>query len=1308
MSVEATEYLYERMAANATAPIVIVEHSFSGVLEYASCTGDIQYDGKLYPAGGCDVKAIKDSVSATVDIAVSSDRLQSLDNGTWRNGACRIYYIPGLPDEGIVPYEVDDAILMVDGLIISAAYSRQGKLTFGVMHVNYSGKLSPRHTWDAVSNHCPAAGTEVVWEGDRYILQGRETDTNTKRNMKPVDLITGLPASTLHRLSQPPEMLVTATGAGTPIKLIYGTAPVGGDIIALGAFGSSLVMAVGWGYGPVKEITKLFINDEEILPGGTPGTDVTFTHYLGEYNQPVDLGMALSLAGFADNFVLDLPEGLIGCAYTIVAMPPSTLSSSPTFKALIDGLCIHDPRLTGESDPEYLNDVFAISFSNPQDVSSLQLPFTLNEEVTIEDSQLVCSAGGYLHVPYDASMQLPINTSASMSIRFTLGPVGTEQYIACSALNPGMTNRGWSLVLAANGTLRFYISINGTTNASGYPRVIKTGMVAGENHVVTWIKDGASGVNTILLDGVVVHGYSFTSGYYNDGASGIVLGAHSDGVTTSKRFFGKIDFFRMTINGWRLTDTAGYSYSALPFPEYGQFSDTSILCGADLIRNPFYGLGMDVVGLADAADWNEELRLSFERARLSLVLSTTQDTSSYIDLLVGEYGECFWYPENRCVVVKKNAVANILEPTGQQVIANSSFDDDDSNWDVSAPGVGHVSIGSGLLSVLGTQGGSFTVGQPLSVDIGATYVLYINADVCTAEGYAVRADAEVLLGKATIVGVRFATFIPTTDTVTLEMLFYATGVVDVTEIVLYRLYWKEGGIVAGSLRIEGVSENNTPNVVKTKYIKPSTSSPNWPVLYGAEVSRTGVVSGDIDALPTTLYLEGIFRSIEAKWKAQNKLARYYNRMRYSWVTTDAGIRHRKGDIVEVDSVVHGIKLIGRIMETEMVSYGRYAVTADRYSDAQHPTAFIDPVVTGEVPVGFIVPLAGAVAPAGWDLYTLPNGNLIVGAGDEYAVGSSGGSATHPGLLGNSTTDDAHEAGDGAIKRAIDYIEPRPTEDPTSHLEILITPPGDTSHYHAFDTGEIVVDPLRREQRLMIKTGTAGAQLPKEAQVFGVDGLTGETLQRILVSAGRLFQASNSQGNVGSSTLNIPVGMATAAMHHKHYTEGSMLANHEPWEDYYASPLLGPYYEDTDTFNHLHFPIGTVDRSIKKIALPLYGSNEDYDLVPGMYGFWAGAIGSLPTDFVLADGTNGTHDCRNYFIEISTSGSEGVFGGNNTIELRATTTDGGHKHFIAQLGFDTAKRYLVDHTDLVFHTHTVEASDDWTPNYYALAVIMYNP
>lgn len=160
------------VSAEVTRPIFICELAHSGTPELLSSSGEVVYDGRIFAAGGCRVASIADAASATIELPWSPDRLREIQTGAWREGMCKIWAIPGAPEDGAQVYDAADGILMLDGQIRASGFSGN-RVTVSVAHVSSLSRISPRHTFESICNFIPAAGTTISWEGDTVTLESR-------------------------------------------------------------------------------------------------------------------------------------------------------------------------------------------------------------------------------------------------------------------------------------------------------------------------------------------------------------------------------------------------------------------------------------------------------------------------------------------------------------------------------------------------------------------------------------------------------------------------------------------------------------------------------------------------------------------------------------------------------------------------------------------------------------------------------------------------------------------------------------------------------------------------------------------------------------------------------------------------------------------------------------------------------------------------------------------------------------------------------------------------------------------------------
>lgn len=155
--------------ATRTKPVFLVAWEHSGVEELIACTvGEVVFDSRTYTPQDVTVSSIQNGRSASLVMPASPTRVAQSQNGTWRNGFCKIYAIPAAPTDALTFLEAD-AILVLQGEIRSSALSGN-QITVVCEHVGAGFRLSPRYTFDAVCNHLPPAGTVISWEGDTIVL----------------------------------------------------------------------------------------------------------------------------------------------------------------------------------------------------------------------------------------------------------------------------------------------------------------------------------------------------------------------------------------------------------------------------------------------------------------------------------------------------------------------------------------------------------------------------------------------------------------------------------------------------------------------------------------------------------------------------------------------------------------------------------------------------------------------------------------------------------------------------------------------------------------------------------------------------------------------------------------------------------------------------------------------------------------------------------------------------------------------------------------------------------------------------------
>lgn len=499
-----------------------------------------------------------------------------------------------------------------------------------------------------------------------------------------------------------------------------------------------------------------------------------------------------------------------------------------------------------------------------------------------------------------------------------------------------------------------------------------------------------------------------------------------------------------------------------------------------------------------------------------------------------------------------------------------------------------------------------------------------------------------------------------------------------------------GDYIEDTLRPVAESSSDTPTVIDFQYTEiPTTTTQPW-ALTTQSVPLPGVTSGDVQRIPTSVPMEGVTSATEAANKATARLNRMQSRLRYSWVTKDIGVVHQRGDVVRIQAPKEGIdNMPVRIMKIRMNEPGRYGVEAERYDPSHYPSDIVLPGDDGIVPVGAIALLVGTDVPAGWELYATANGKYIVGAGSTYAVGANGVATAGP--WSSSVTGGAHSGSDDT---------PGPGVGSTAHTwpkPGTFAPAGE--HTHNYTVSSVTENILRRENILVRKITAPAINIPASVRVLGVANVI-TPASKNTGFAGRLLLPAASNANAGVSTqAATAITFASGNDGHTHHPN-----NENFWETFGGvgteAQGIGPA---GGTHTHTCNVVPVFNPKRKQLCV--YESAIDYTPRPGMVFMWAGSIGSLPTDYALCDGANGTPDMRDRFLEFGDTAAAAPTG-DNTMRLTGTSSEVGHSH---NTGGQAVPAFSVyGHSATVYHSHTLNQSVAYVPKYYALAFIMYVP
>lgn len=502
-------------------------------------------------------------------------------------------------------------------------------------------------------------------------------------------------------------------------------------------------------------------------------------------------------------------------------------------------------------------------------------------------------------------------------------------------------------------------------------------------------------------------------------------------------------------------------------------------------------------------------------------------------------------------------------------------------------------------------------------------------------------------------------------------------------------------VVADSLQLSASGAIDAPTTIIISYLPTSGSADSW-VDEPARQTLVGVDDGDIEEVESVISMPGLRRLQEALRKANNRLRRLQFPGMYSWQAFDAGIRFQRGDVVALPDHWGLNGQWVRILSTDMVAYGLWNITAEHYDASVYGDEIVPDGEDGIVPVGLILPYVGSL-PGGWADYSDADGRYIVGAGGDLDVGDTGGTETYVGFSGNLGTGGLHT---GAAGSYTPITIPETSAAGAGAVARTAAAVNAGSHTHTYATGTITPNLYRRHNKLMIKTGTDAVVVPSAALIFGVPGILSGAIQRVTDYNGRFLVADDSNADAGVSSLGISLTSGVTSDSHFH---SQALGQQEV-----VGSIGTPSFTITDVGggSHLHSLSAEINRNVRARHTAVYGGTGGFPIRPGMIGIWDGDIGSLPADWHLCDGTNGTVDWRDYFLVL---GGETLPApsGDNTISISSMTNYVAHKHQNAPY---TAERFQVGmpHANEVTHAHALDVSAAWMPPYIALAFIQYLP
>ncbi len=330
------------------------------------------------------------------------------------------------------------------------------------------------------------------------------------------------------------------------------------------------------------------------------------------------------------------------------------------------------------------------------------------------------------------------------------------------------------------------------------------------------------------------------------------------------------------------------------------------------------------------------------------------------------------------------------------------------------------------------------------------------------------------------------------------------------------------------------------------------------------------------------------------------------------------------------------------------------------------------------PQGLILPFNDVVVPEGWSVFSNADGKLLVGAGDTYNIGDSGGSSSFSlsgvsGSAGNhsaTVTSGFTSANQNAIGGSLLY------ENNTSG-----------AHTHNLVGG--TYEPQANEI-VLIKADSNQQQLPAKAVLLS-SGAVPSGLSNIY-NNNKFLKANNTIAETGNILAEVELSTAGTHYHGRPYVQASWVeisaANYSSYGSHAPQVLM------------------TCNEAIKKVQLSMWTNASREFRINNLIGMWESL--TPPQGWVLCDGSNGTPDLRNYFIETVTSGLESSGQGSNQINIVSNSINhnASHHHQGSNvLGISYGTSYHTTYTWNHSHSLNINQTVAYLPSYYALSFIM---
>ncbi len=1112
-----------------------------------------------------------------------------------------------------------------------------------------------------------------------------------------------LPISKVNEFKK--EVKFDRTAANAPIPILYGRVAVDGIYAGYGLVSGDLVIRVIWGFGEIKQIEECFINDVSVKTNAT----IKMRHYRGSLCQGLDEYAALvwTSPAYIDDLILRKPAGMEGLAYTVFRIPTGAIDAAPRFRALIQGLLVNDPQATTNlfkphtGDPFFYEVGYSYHFVGTDNSKPTNLDASWNSQTMtwlgnakILSNKMRCVAvGDYVTVP-DAAVNEFGTGAWTFEIRFSVAGTGSLMSLCSKGadfdLTIGLTALYWKLVDTGGTNIIASTAIPSFTIVANTEYDVRIEFSGNEYSV--WV-NGARKVSVMSTAKVRDNATAWSFGLQT-----VTVAANLD-----------VRSFRFTKGALRYGGNTVVDLAKVPFTDSftyvgnTQYSDNTALCFADLATNLVYGLGATVktTELPIAQTWDNGTINGVTRSKLSLVIDTPKKTEEWLDL-IATYGDFIWYLNNGQISMLPDRKADAYRPSGEERLVNGDFLTDLSGWTLG----GGITWGApGLALIVWSTAGETYMRRTVSVTPNVLHAVSISTTDGGTGSCRIVIGGTELTSTITAGGTFAYLYTPTTDSVLFEVYFSNDYNAFLSSFSVRPLFWEEKNLIEGSLSIDPATDTDTPNKVLVTFTKPVASSANWlddSVSYIMPEADVGLVP----LVETTMQLPACVQAEEAAYKAKAKCLRLQNRIRYSWKTTDVGLGLSPGDIVYLPYPLRGVDAYVQLDKVDFSDYGRYSLSGLRYTDDYYPED-APASGTGTIPVGAIIPLSGNDIPAGWAAMTAADTKFLMGTAGGRAIGTTGGAATYAGFSGNTDSGGDHNGQEGAGFDTQSYLTQSGSG--SGYVYEKDSTKKD-AHTHSLSTGTITPNIDRRENILIEKITSTATVFPKKGMVFGKKGISVADLVRSTAYQGKLLKAAPNNLSAGLVNEFITLVTGSGGAAHAHHNR-TTVSNGAPTGINFTPPRSTPVA--TAGGAHTHAATLSLVKSLKRYRMALYSASADFKAVQDMIVGWRGSLVDMPDAYwTLCNGLLGTPNMEDYMVEIAGIGNEGTVAGDNTLKLTGAVNPGGAHDHDDETTYTTSYTYAtrtIYHGNSLTHIHnTMLASASWTPPWYALAFLMYNP